>query len=305
MQELESLTTSPEAGAAGPPALDFLQPADEPGLIGHFGPYDVLEPVACGGMGIVLKARDPALNRIVAVKVLHPALAVNGLARARFIREARAAAAVVHDHVVAIHAVEECRGLPYLVMAFIKGRSLAERLHAAAGPLPVDEVLRIGAQTASGLAAAHAQGLVHRDVKPANILLENSIERVKLADFGLARAVDDSTLTQDGGVAGTPEYMSPEQADGRPVDARSDLFSLGCVLYEMATGISPFRAERSLAALRRVCEEVEQQATPIIEEVIGLEVVAAPEVPILPLAPPHPVPVAPASGNSEMPRPPP
>jgi serine/threonine-protein kinase len=213
----------------------------------------VLEQVAVGGMGIVLKARDPELNRLVALKILPPTMAANHLARARFIREARAAAAVVHEHVVPIHAVDEFAGLPYLVMQFIRGRPLSERIRVT-GPLRLEEILRIGAQSAAALAAAHAQGLIHRDVKPGNILLENSVERVKITDFGLARAADGSSLTRDGYIVGTPEYMSPEQANGQPVDARADLFSLGCVLYEMATGVSPFRAEQPVAALHRVCK---------------------------------------------------
>jgi tRNA A-37 threonylcarbamoyl transferase component Bud32 len=254
MQALESHSPSPAGDTPSPPQLDFLQPSDQPGLLGRFGPYEVLASVAIGGMGIVLKARDPGLNRIVALKILPPALAANSLARARFIREARAAAAVVHEHVVPIYAVDECAGLPYLVMQFIEGRPLSERIRAT-GALRLEEILRIGAQTASGLSAAHAQGLIHRDVKPGNILLENGVERVKITDFGLARATDDSSLTREGYIAGTPEYMSPEQARNEPVDQRADLFSLGCVLYEMATGISPFRAEKPLVAMRRVCDE--------------------------------------------------
>ena len=162
-------------------------------------------------MGIVLRAHDPALDRQVAIKVLAPGLHAGVHARRRFAREARAAAAVVHEHVVAIHAVDEWEGLPYLVMQYVAGRSLQERIDRG-GPLRTEEILRIGMQAASGLAAAHAQGLVHRDVKPANILLENGVERVKLTDFGLARAVDDSSLTHSGVVAGTPQYMAPEQA---------------------------------------------------------------------------------------------
>ncbi len=234
--------------------LDFLLPSDQPGVLGRFGPYEVLAQVAVGGMGIVLKARDSGLNRIVALKILPPVLAANPLARARFIREARAAAAVLHEHVVPIYAVDEFAGLPYLVMQFIVGRTLAERIKTS-GNLSLEEILRIGAQTAAGLAAAHAQGLVHRDVKPGNLLLENGVERVKITDFGLARAMDDSSLTRDGYIAGTPEYMAPEQARNEPVDQRADLFSFGCVLYEMATGISPFRAEKPLVAMRRVCDE--------------------------------------------------
>ena len=254
MQALESRSDSAPLETASPVKLDFLQPWDQPGVLGRFGPYEVLEQVAAGGMGIVLKARDPGLNRIIALKILPPALAANSLARARFIREARAAAAVVHEHVVPIYAVDEFAGLPYLVMQFVQGRTLSERIRAS-GPLRLEEILRIGAQTAAGLAAAHDQGLIHRDVKPGNILLENSVERVKITDFGLARATDDSSLTREGYIAGTPEYMSPEQARNEPVDQRADLFSFGCVLYEMATGVSPFRAEKPLVAMRRVCDE--------------------------------------------------
>lgn len=255
IRDLEALGAPPETVPAPVPPLEFLQPSDQAGVLGRFGPYQVLAVVAVGGMGIVLKARDPALARIVALKLLPPTLVANSLARARFIREARAAAAVVHEHVVPIYAVDEAAGLPYLVMQFVEGRTLAERIKSS-GPLPLAEILRIGAQSASGLAAAHAQGLIHRDVKPGNILLENSVERVRITDFGLARAMDDASITRDGHVAGTPEYMSPEQADGGAVDARSDLFGLGCVLYEMATGISPFRADKPLVAMRRVCTEV-------------------------------------------------
>ncbi len=139
-------------------------------------------------------------------------------------------------------------------MPLLTGESLAQRLKAR-GPLELTEVLRIGMQAAIGLAAAHDQGLVHRDVKPANIFLEKGVERVVITDFGLARAADDVSMTRQGFVAGTPEYMSPEQARGDALDGRSDLFSLGCVLYEMATGVSPFRADSTIATLRRIVDE--------------------------------------------------
>jgi serine/threonine protein kinase/WD40 repeat protein len=236
--------------------LAFLDPPDpdRPGTLGRVAAYEVLEVLGRGGMGIVLKARDPSLERTVAIKVLTPALAHGPLARRRFAREARAAAAVGHEHIVAIYAVDEFRGLPYLVMQYIPGRSLQDRLDAS-GPLEVKEILRIGTQAARALAAAHAQGVVHRDIKPANILLENCVERVKLTDFGLARAMDDASLTQSGVIAGTPQYMAPEQARGEPVDARSDLFSLGVVLYAMAIGRPPFRANSAMAVLKRVCDD--------------------------------------------------
>ena len=243
------------AAAAEPPALDFLAPPEEPDALGRLGPYEVTGVIGKGGMGLVLKAVDPSLGRTVAIKVLAPELATSATARRRFAREARAAAAVAHEHIVAIYAVDATpTGLPYLVMPHVAGKSLQERLDRA-GPLEVREVLRIGVQAASGLAAAHAQGLVHRDVKPANILLENCVERVKLTDFGLARAADDASLTQSGVVAGTPQYMAPEQARGEPVDARADLFSLGSVLYALCTGRPPFRAETTMGVLRRVCDD--------------------------------------------------
>jgi serine/threonine-protein kinase len=245
---------TPPATSAGDEVLQFLSPTDEPGLLGKLGHYEVTGVVGRGGAGVVLKAFDPSLNRFVAIKVLAPQLATSVAARKRFAREGRAAAAVSHEHIVAIHGVDEAHGLPYLVMEYVAGISLQERLDRD-GPLEVKEVLRIGMQTAAGLAAAHAQGLVHRDVKPGNILLESGIERVKLTDFGLARAADDASLTQSGAVAGTPQYMAPEQARGEPVDSRSDLFSLGSVLYAMCTGRAPFRAPTVLAVLRCVSEE--------------------------------------------------
>ena len=205
-------------------------------------------------MGVVLKAFDEKLQRVVAIKVMAEALAASPAARKRFVREAQAAAAVRSDHIVNIYEVEESGSRPYLVMELISGVSLQERLDAA-GPLGVREILRIGLQIAQGLAAAHAQGVVHRDISPANILLENGVERVKITDFGLARVADDATHSASGIVAGTPQYMAPEQVCGEPVDQRSDLFSLGSVLYAMCTGRSPFRAETTVAVLRRVCDE--------------------------------------------------
>jgi serine/threonine protein kinase len=234
--------------------LDFLAPSQKPGSLGRLAHYEILEVVGRGGMGTVFRAFDEKLHRVVALKALAPQLATSSVARQRFVREARAAAAVTHDNVIAIHAVEDAGPVPYLVMRFVNGPTLQKKLDHT-GPLSLKEILRIGLQTAEGLAAAHRQGLVHRDVKPANILLENGVERVRLTDFGLARAGDDASLTQSGVVAGTPMYMSPEQAQGEPVDFRSDLFSLGSVLYVMCTGHPPFRAPTSMAVLKRVCEE--------------------------------------------------
>ena len=266
-RRLESLAADPETWSQAEQLLrgepiselprsilqEFLAPSDDPQKLGRLGPYEIAEVVGSGGMGVVLKGFDSTLNRYVAIKVLAPHLASSGAARRRFAREAQAAAAVVHEHVIAIHAVDVAGGLPYLVMPFVDGQSLQARLEDDR-PLELREILRIGTQTAAGLAAAHAQGLVHRDIKPANVLLENGVERVKITDFGLARAIDDASLTQSGVVAGTPQYMSPEQADGKTVDHRADLFSLGSVIYAMCTGRSPFRAETTMGVLRRICE---------------------------------------------------
>jgi uncharacterized protein (TIGR03067 family) len=233
--------------------LDFLSPSSRPGHLGRLGHYEVQEVIGKGGFGIVLKAFDERLHRVVAIKVLSPAYASHGAARKRFIREARAAAAVKNEHVVAIYDVQEDAQPPYLVMEFIDGVSLQDKIDKA-GTLGAKEILRIGVQMAEGLAAAHKHGFMHRDIKPANILLENGVERVKITDFGLARAVDDASVTQSGTVAGTPMYMSPEQAEGLPVDHRSDLFSLGTVLYSMCTGHPPFRASGTHAVLKRVID---------------------------------------------------
>ncbi|MFO0818298.1 MAG: serine/threonine-protein kinase [Pirellulales bacterium] len=232
----------------------YLAPPSHPELLGRLGRYEVERWIGAGGMGIVLKGFDPELNRPVAIKVLAPHLAANGAARQRFAREARAAAAVVHEHVVAIHNVESDDTLPFLVMQYVPGESLQTRIDRR-GPLDVVGLLRIAHQTAAGLAAAHTQGLVHRDVKPSNILLAaGGVERALLTDFGLARASDDASLTHTGYLPGTPNYMSPEQARGEAVDGRSDLFSLGSVMYAMATGRPPFRAETSFAVLRRITD---------------------------------------------------
>ncbi|HLJ94078.1 MAG TPA: protein kinase [Gemmataceae bacterium] len=257
----ESLPNSDEAALSHESSMDlgFLRPSDNPALLGRLGGYEVLEVLGQGGMGVVLKAFDPALHRPVAIKVLAADYAANGAARKRFAREAQAVAAVIHDHVVPIHAIDAQATPPYLVMAFIPGQSLQQRIDQS-GPLELKEVLRIGMQTAAGLAAAHAQGLVHRDIKPANIMLENGIERVRITDFGLARAVGDASVTQSGAVTGTPQYMAPEQAGGEPVDQRADLFALGSTLYAMCTGQAPFRGSSHLAVIRQVCD---REPTPV------------------------------------------
>ncbi|TWU67649.1 serine/threonine-protein kinase [Crateriforma conspicua] len=245
---LAIITNAPEGLR---PSATFLDPTDNSNSIGRFARYEIREIIGRGGMGIVMRAFDPSLNRLCAVKVLAPELASSAAAKKRFSREAKSAAAVVHPHVVPIQTVNQHEGLPYLVMPVVEGQSLQQRVEAD-GPLSVIETVRIASQIAEGLAAAHDQGLVHRDIKPANILLENGVERVQITDFGLARAVDDASMTRSGVIAGTPQYMSPEQAHGDSIDHRSDLFSLGSVIYFMLTGRSPFRAETTMGVLNRI-----------------------------------------------------
>ncbi|XZE53201.1 serine/threonine-protein kinase [Planctomycetaceae bacterium SH139] len=234
--------------------LDQLAPTDDPHRLGRLGNYEISGVIGVGGMGVVLKAHDPSLERVVAVKVMAPGLANNEQAKQRFAREAKAAAAVLHPNVVPIYSVSSDDDIPHLVMAYVRGGSLQTRLDKD-GPPPLVEVLRIGSQIAAGLAAAHEQGLVHRDIKPENILLEDGVERVTITDFGLARAVDDNTLTQLGSIAGTPQYMSPEQARGDQIDQRTDLFSLGSVLYALCTGRPPFQDQTSYGVMRRIIDE--------------------------------------------------
>ncbi len=236
-------------------SLTFLQPATDAAYLGRIAHFDVMRLLGRGGMGVVLEAFDSKLQRHVAIKVLDPELANDELARQRFCREARAAASVTHENVVAVHQVESAgeNGLPYLVMQLIAGETLEQRLKREK-KLPVKEIVRIGMQAARGLAAAHAQGLIHRDIKPANILLEPPNDRVKLTDFGLARIMEDVKLTRTGFVTGTPLYMAPEQALGEQADPRSDLFSLGAILYEMTAGQTPFTGNSALAILKQIAE---------------------------------------------------
>jgi WD40 repeat protein/serine/threonine protein kinase len=257
----------PQAGSDGTEAedeaarelIDFLAPAQAPGELGRLGEYRVVKVLGAGGMGVVFQAEDPRLQRQVALKAMLPSLAASASARERFLREARAAAAIEHDHIIAIHQVGEDRGVPFLAMPLLRGEPLDRKLHREGdgrGGLPLAEVLRIGREMAEGLAAAHERGLIHRDIKPANVWLEGERARVKILDFGLARQMQDqSQLTQSGVVIGTPAYMAPEQANGQKTDARSDLFSLGCVLYRLCTGEPPFRGADTISTLVAVATE--------------------------------------------------
>jgi serine/threonine protein kinase/WD40 repeat protein len=229
---------------------DGLAPPKGPGEIGWLGPYRVLKVLGEGGMGKVFLAEDPALQRSVALKVMKPSLARNKNSRQRFLQEARAAAAIEHDNIIHIYQVSEDRGVPFVAMPLLKGASLDDVLRRA-GALQLKQTLRIGTQIAEGLTAAHERKLIHRDIKPGNIWIEpTGGGRVKILDFGLARTTEGETgLTQSGAILGTPAYMPPEQARGEKVDHRADLYSLGCVLYRMATGEMPLKGNDTMGML--------------------------------------------------------
>src|SRR5687767_9922838 len=228
----------------------------------RLGPYEIVAPIGAGGMGEVYRARDTRLERTVAVKVLPPHLSASPEVRQRFEREARTISQLSHPHICALYDVGREAETEYLVMEYLEGGTLAERL--ARGPLPLEQTLRFGIEIADALDKAHRQGIVHRDLKPGNVMLTKT--GVKLLDFGLAKAFAPSTarsgvsltalptqqrasnLTEEGTILGTFQYMSPEQLEGREADARTDIFAFGAVLYEMATGKKAF-AGRSQASL--------------------------------------------------------
>jgi serine/threonine protein kinase len=245
----------------------FLAPPQGAGEIGRLAQYRVLKLLGRGGMGMVFQAEDTQLRRPVALKVMLPEVAAQQQSKVRFLREARAAAALKHDHVVTIYQVGEDRGVPFLAMEFLRGKSLADWL-ASGRQASVAETLIIGRQIAKGLAAAHQAGLIHRDIKPANLWLEAPAGRVKVLDFGLARWADGQPdgrsvmRTEQGAVVGTPAFMAPEQARGEEVNARSDLFSLGCVLYRLAAGRPPFAGDTMVAVLSAV---LTQEPRPVRE----------------------------------------
>ncbi|MFO0013113.1 MAG: protein kinase domain-containing protein [Planctomycetota bacterium] len=246
--------TPESASASYQSELAILAPTDDPYSLGRISLFEIRSVIGRGGMGTVFKAIDPALGRTVAIKILRPDLATIGSARQRFALEARAMASVAHPRVVPIHAVDEYRGIPYMAMEYVPGGNLETRLKNE-GPLPIVSVLRIAQQIASALSAAHDCGLVHRDIKPANILLDRGVDRVRVADFGLVRVTDDASMTRSGVIAGTPQYMSPEQVKGESCDQRSDFFALGAVMYALLVGHPPFRAESPYAAMQRIVHD--------------------------------------------------
>ncbi len=246
--------------------LSYLSPAQQAGSLGRLGHYEIIQVLGRGAFGVVFKAFDVKLHRYVAVKVLNAELAKTSPPRKRFLREARSIAAVNHENIVQVYAVEE-QPVPYLVMEYVAGQTLAEKLEHS-GPLDISEWLSYGRQMALGLSAAHEQGVIHRDIKPSNVLIEDGIDaKLKITDFGLARAADDATVTRTGTIAGTPMYMAPEQITGSQIDHRADLFSLGSVLYQMACGRPPFRGPNAIAVLKRVVDETPRPISEILSEV--------------------------------------
>ncbi|MFM1801582.1 MAG: Serine/threonine-protein kinase PknB [Planctomycetota bacterium] len=254
--EVESNTNPPKKAKLTPSMIlkresGTLDPPQAENEIGRLREYSVNRILGEGGMGVVYLAWDSNLHRSVALKVMKRSIAENESSRQRFLLEARATAAIDHDHIVTIYQVGDHNNVPYLVMKYLEGHTLEDRLRKQKVLDPLTAV-RIARQIADGLAAAHQRNLIHRDIKPSNIWLESVRSRVKILDFGLARIADstDPNITQTGVILGTPAYMSPEQAAGLALDGRSDLFSLGTVLYRMTVGKPPFRGSNNLAILR-------------------------------------------------------
>ncbi len=246
---------------AKPEDYSFLRPAQQPDEIGRLAHYRILKKLGAGGMGMVFLGEDTMLRRKAAIKVMLPQYSATASAKERFLREARSAASIEHEHIVPIFQVGEDNNVPFLAMPFLKGEPLDACL-LREGKLPLAEALRIAREMAEGLAAAHATGLIHRDIKPGNVWLESTAGRksvlgkVRLLDFGLARTQGDTTnLTQSGAIVGTPAYMAPEQAKGKKLDGRADLFSLGCVLYLMLTGVKPFKGNDTISLLMSLAVE--------------------------------------------------
>src|ERR1700693_5205550 len=239
------------------------------------GPYEIVAPLGAGGMGEVYRARDTRLDRTVAIKILSEHLSSNPEAKQRFEREARAISSLSHPNICHLYDVGQQDGTSYLVMEYLEGETLSARL--LRGPMPLDQVLKYGAQIADALHKAHRSGIVHRDLKPGNIMLTPI--GVKLLDFGLAKSVSPlvsgMTMTEEGTIVGTFQYMSPEQLEGKEVDGRSDIFSLGAVLYEMVTGKKAFEGKSQLSVAAAILENepppirsVKPMTSPVLDHAI-------------------------------------
>src|SRR5882762_8972408 len=230
----------------------------------HLGPYEITGPLGSGGMGEVYRARDTRLERTVAIKILPAQFSSDPVRKQRFEREAKTISSLNHPHICTLHDIGHQDGIDYLVMECVEGKTLAKRLEK--GPLPLDQVLKFGAQIADALDKAHRSGIVHRDLKPGNIMLTPA--GAKLLDFGLAKpalplataatltaAAKQSPVTEQGTIIGTFQFMSPEQVEGKEVDGRSDIFSLGAVLYEMLTGRRAFEGKSQLSVASAILEK--------------------------------------------------
>src|ERR1700677_2639558 len=262
----------------------------------RFGPYEVQSPIGAGGMGEVYRAKDTRLDRTVAVKILPSHLSDNPEAKQRFDREARAISSLNHPNICTLHDVGHQDGIDFLVMEFLDGETLADRLRK--GPLPTEQVLKIGIEICEGLERAHKSGVVHRDLKPGNVMLTKT--GAKLMDFGLAKATmtgasltssltrtvpsADQTLTARGTIVGTFQYMSPEQAEGKEADARSDIFALGSMLYEMTTGQRAFTGKSQAGIVAAILASepppistVQPMSPPALEQVVKTCLAKEPE----------------------------
>lgn len=215
------------------------------------GRYRVLEKIGSGGMGEVYLAEDPELDRHVAIKLLPAHFAYDASSRARFSREGKAAARLNHPNIVAVYEVGEYQGVPYIVMEYVEGKPLS--LYTGVTRMPVDRIVELAIPLCEGLSAAHTAGVIHRDIKPSNIIVDTK-GQPRILDFGLAIFVDSETLTRTGSTLGTVTYMSPEQIEGVQVDSRSDLFSLGVVIYELLTDNNPFRRDNIGATMRAITQ---------------------------------------------------
>ena len=258
-------TAHPASEGPAHPADAPPRPATLPGAkfdsdipVSQVGRYQILERIGRGGMATVFKAHDPSIGRDVAIKFLHASLCADDDCRMRFLREARAAGGLSHPNIVIVHDVGEIEGRPYMAMELLTGASLADELEQQKR-LPVRDLVSVGVQLARALDYAHSKGVVHRDIKPGNIMRDGVTRAIKVTDFGIAHLEDSSSnaeqRTRVGDIIGTPQYMSPEQARGDKLDGRSDLFSVGIMLYQMIAGMRPFRGDSLVAIATKIANE--------------------------------------------------